>query len=99
MGEYVININWSRGGGGGGRSSGSGNKQKTYLDGHSLLPAVVLGRIFDQNSVAPDNFYSSYDLQTEDGQTTKQWQIIQQGIVLSQANHFFWSKQGIGTRT
>lgn len=89
MGEYVININWSRGGGGGGRSSGGGKKQKTYLDGHSLLPAAVLGRKFNENSLTPDNFYSSYDLQTEDGQTTKQWQIIQQGIVLSQANHFF----------
>ena len=88
MGEYVININWSRGGGGG-RSGGSGKKLKTYLDGHSLLPAAVLGRKFNENSLTPDNFYSSYDVQTEDGQTTKQWQIIQQGIVLSQANHFF----------
>lgn len=32
MGEYVININWRRGGGGG-RSSGSGKKLKTYLNG------------------------------------------------------------------
>lgn len=87
MGEYVININWGRGGGGG-RSSGSGKKLKTYLDGHSLLTAAVLGLGFNENSLTPDTFYGSYDLQTEDG-TTKQWQIIQQGIVLNQANHFF----------
>lgn len=97
MGEYVININWSRGGGKG--RDGSEKKLKTYLNGHSLLPAAVLAGTFNQNSVAPDNFYGIYDLQAEDGQTAKQWQIIQQGIVLSQANHFFWSKQGIGTRT
>ena len=70
MGEYVININWSRGGGG--RSSGSGKKQKTYLDGHSLLPAAVLGYAFDENSVAPDTFYGSSDFQDGEGQTVKQ---------------------------
>lgn len=89
MGEYVININWSRGGGGGGRSSGSGKKQKTYLDGHSLLPAAVPGRIFDQNSVTPDNFYGSTDYLTGDGQERKEWLKIQQGVVLSQTNRFF----------
>ena len=88
MGEYVININWSRGGGGG-RSSGSGNKQKTYLDGHSLLPAAVLGRIFDQNSVSPDTFYGSSDYLTGDNQERKEWQKIQQGVVLSQVHRFF----------
>lgn len=89
MGEYVININWSRGGGGGGRSSGSGNKQKTYLDGHSLLPAAVLGRIFDQNSVSPDTFYGFSDIQDGDGQEARKWQKIQQGVVLSQVHRFF----------
>lgn len=98
MGEYVININWGRGGGGG-RSSGSGNKQKTYLDGHSLLPAAVLGRIFNQNSVAPDTFYGSADYLTGDGQERKEWQKIQQGVVLSQVHRFFWSKESIGTKT
>ena len=96
MGEYVININWN--GGGGGRSSGSGNKQKTYLDGHSLLPAAVLGRVFDQNSVAPDTLYGINDIDGG-GQTTKHWEIIQQGVVLSQVNRFFWSRQRVGTKT
>ena len=99
MGEYVININWNKGGGGGGRSSGSGKKQKTYLDGHSLLPAAVLGRIFDQNSVAPDTFYGFSDIQGGDGQEAREWQKIQQGVVLSQVHRFFWSKNTIGTRT
>lgn len=67
MGEYVININWGRGGGGG-RSSGSENKQKTYLDGHSLLPAAVLGSTFDENSVAPDTLYGIKEFLTEDNQ-------------------------------
>ena len=99
MGEYVININWGRGGGGGKGRGGSEKKLKTYLDGKSLLPAAVLGRKFNENSLTPDTHYGISDFTTEDGQTTKQWQIIQQGIVLSQANHFFWSRQGIGTRT
>lgn len=98
MGEYVININWSRGGGGG-RSSGSGKKQKTYLDGHSLLPAAVLGRIFDQNSVAPDTWYGFSDIQGGGGQEVREWQKIQQGVVLSQVHRFFWSKERIGTKT
>lgn len=89
MGEYVININWGRGGGGGGRSSGSGNKQKTYLDGHSLLPAAVLGRIFDQNSVAPDTFYGSADYLTGDNQEVSQWLKMQQGAVLNIHHRFF----------
>lgn len=89
MGEYVININWSRGGGGGGRSSGSGKKQKTYLDGHSLLPAAVLGRTFDQNSVAPDTFYGSSDYLTGDNQEVSQWLKMQQGAVLDIHHHFF----------
>ena len=88
MGEYVININWSKGGGGG-KSSGSGKKLKTYLDGHSLLPAAVLGRIFDQNSVAPDTFYGSADSLTGDGQERKEWLKMQQGVVLSQVHRFF----------
>ncbi len=98
MGEYVININWSGGGSGKG-TGGSRNKQKTYLDGHSLLPAVVLGRIFDENSVAPDTFYGMNDIQDGEGQIIKQWQKIQQGVVLSQVNRFFSSKESIGTRS
>lgn len=88
MGEYVININWSRGGGGG-RSSGSGNKQKTYLDEHSLLPAAVLGSTFDQNSVSPDTLYGSPDYLTGDGQEIKEWVKMQQGVVLSLVHRFF----------
>lgn len=86
MGEYVININWN---GGKGSGKGSGNKLKTYLDGHSLLPAAVLSGVFDQNSVAPNTFYGFNDIQDGEGQITKQWQIIQQGVVLSQVNRFF----------
>lgn len=89
MGEYVININWSRGGGGGGSRGGSGKKQKTYLDGHSLLPAAVLGRIFDQNSVAPDTLYGSSDFLTGDNQEVSQWLKIQQGAVLDIHHRFF----------
>ena len=88
MGEYVININWSRGGGGG-RSSGSGNKQKTYLDEYSLLPAAVLGSTFDQNSVSPDTLYGSPDYLTGDGQEIKEWVKMQQGVVLSLVHRFF----------
>ena len=84
MGEYVININWG-GGGGGSRDK----KLKTYLNGTSLLPAAVLGRVFDENSVVPDTFYGSSDYLTGDGQERKEWQKIQQGVVLSQAKHFF----------
>lgn len=97
MGEYVININWGRGGGKG--RDGSEKKLKTYLDGHSLLPAAVLGRIFDQNSVAPNTLYGINDIQDGGGQTTKHWEIIQQGVILSQVNRFFSSKQRIGTKT
>lgn len=82
MGEYVININWGRGG-------GSGKKQKTYLDGHSLLPAAVLDSIFDENSVAPDTFYGSSDFLTADNQEVSQWLKIQQGAVLGIHHHFF----------
>ena len=67
MGEYVININWN-----GGKGSGSGNKLKTYLNGTSLLPAAVLGRVFDENSVAPDTFYGMNDMKTGDGEIVKQ---------------------------
>lgn len=97
MGEYVININWGRGGGKG--RDGSEKKLKTYLDGKSLLPAVVLGRMFDENSVKPDTLYGINDIQDGGGQTTKHWEIIQQGVVLSQVKRFFSSKESIGTRT
>ena len=90
MGEYVININWSRGG---------GSKTNTYQKGTSLLPAAVLAGTFNQNSVSPDTFYGSADYLTGDGQERKEWQKIQQGVVLSQVHRFFWSKEGIGTKT
>ena len=90
MGEYVININWSKGG---------GSKTNTYQKGTSLLPAAVLAGTFDQNSVAPDTFYGSADYLTGDGQERKEWQKIQQGVVLSQVHRFFWSKESIGTKT
>ena len=80
MGEYVININWSKGG---------GSKTNTYQKGTSLLPAAVLAGTFDQNSVAPDTFYGSSDYLTADGQERKEWQKIQQGVVLSQVHRFF----------
>lgn len=67
MGEYVININWS-----GGKGRDSGKKLKTYLNGTSLLPAAVLGRVFDENSTTPDTFYGMNDLRDEEGQTLKQ---------------------------
>lgn len=85
MGEYVININWK----GGKRSGDSSKKLKTYLNGTSLLPAAVLGRVFDENSTTPDTFYGMNDIQDGEGQIMKQWQKIQQGVVLSQAKHFF----------
>lgn len=81
MGEYVININWSRGGG--------GSKTNTYQKGTSLLPAAILGGVFDQNSVAPDTFYGSEDYLTGDNQERKEWIKIQQGVVLNQVHHFF----------
>ena len=84
MGEYVININWK-----GGKGRDSGKKLKTYLNGTSLLPAAVLSRVFDENSVAPDTFYGANDIQTGDGEIVKQWQKIQQGVVLSQVHRFF----------
>ena len=80
MGEYVININWNRGG---------GSKTNTYQKGTSLLPAAVLAGTFDQNSVAPDTFYGSADSLTGDGQERKEWLKIQQGVVLSQVHRFF----------
>ena len=67
MGEYVININWK-----GGKGSGDGNKLKTYLNGTSLLPAAVLGHVFDENSITPDTLYGMNDLRDEEGQTLKQ---------------------------
>lgn len=75
MGEYVININWSRGG---------GSKTNTYQKGTSLLPAAVLAGTFDQNSVSPDTLYGF-----SDGQEAREWQKIQQGVVLSQVHRFF----------
>lgn len=87
MGEYVININWSRGGGGGSR--GEGSKLKTYQKGTSLLPAAVLAGTFNQNSVSPDTFYGSADYLTGDNQERKEWLKIQQGVVLSQVHRFF----------
>ena len=81
MGEYVININW-----GGGRS---GSKTNTYQKGTSLLPAAVLAGTFNQNSVAPDTFYGFSDIQGGDGQEAREWQKIQQGVVLSQVHRFF----------
>lgn len=80
MGEYVININWNGGG---------GSKTNTYQKGTSLLPAAVLADTFDQNSVSPDTFYGSADYLTGDGQERKEWQKIQQGVVLSQVHRFF----------
>lgn len=71
MGEYVININWSKGGGGG-RSSGSGDRLKTYQKGTSLLPAAVLAGTFNQNSVTPDTFYGFSDIQGGDGQEARE---------------------------
>ena len=90
MGEYVININWSKGG---------GSKTNTYQKGTSLLPAAVLAGTFDQNSVSPDTFYGFSDIQGGDGQEREEWQKIQQGVVLSQVHRFFWSKERIGTKT
>ena len=90
MGEYVININWSRGG---------GSKTNTYQKGTSLLPAAVLAGTFNQNSVSPDTFYGFSDIQDGDGQEARKWQKIQQGVVLSQVHRFFWSKESIGTRS
>ena len=90
MGEYVININWSKGG---------GSKTNTYQKGTSLLPAAVLAGTFDQNSVSPDTFYGFSDIQGGDGQEAREWQKIQQGVVLSQVHRFFWSKERIGTKT
>ena len=85
MGEYVININWN----GGKRNGGREKKLKTYLDGHSLLPAAVLGRVFDENSVIPDTLYGFSDIQGGNGQEVREWQKIQQGVVLSQVHRFF----------
>ena len=90
MGEYVININWSRGG---------GSKTNTYQKGTSLLPAAVLAGTFNQNSVSPDTFYGFSDIQGGDGQEAREWQKIQQGVVLNQVHRFFWSKERIGTKT
>lgn len=81
MGEYVININWSRGGG--------GSKTNTYQKGTSLLPAAVLAGTFNQNSITPDTFYGFSDIQGGDGQEAREWQKIQQGVVLSQVHRFF----------
>ena len=88
MGEYVININWSRGGGGGGSKSES-SKLKTYQKGTSLLPAAVLAGTFNQNSITPDTFYGFSDIQGGDGQEAREWQKIQQGVVLNQVHRFF----------
>lgn len=90
MGEYVININWSRGG---------GSKTNTYQKGTSLLPAAVLAGTFNQNSVSPDTFYGFSDIQGGDSQEAREWQKIQQGVVLSQVHRFFWSRESIGTKT
>lgn len=92
MGEYVININWSGGKG----SDDRDKKLKTYLNGTSLLPAAALDRVFDENSITPDTFYGMNNIQ--DG-TTKKWEIIKQGVVLSQVNRFFWSRQRVGTKS
>ena len=98
MGEYVININWNgRSGGGGSKSESS--KLKTYQKGTSLLPAAVLAGTFNQNSITPDTLYGFSDIQGGDGQGTREWQKIQQGVVLSQVHRFFWSKESIGTKT
>lgn len=70
MGEYVININWSRGGGGGSR--GEGSKLKTYQRGTSLLPAAILAGTFNQNSVTPDTLYGTQDIITEENQELNQ---------------------------
>ena len=84
MGEYVININWK-----GGKGSGDEEKKlKTYLHGTSLLPAAMLYR-FNENSVKPDTLYGFSNIQDEDGEIVKQWEKIYQGVVLSQAKHFF----------
>lgn len=80
MGEYVININWSGGKG----SSGKGNTTPT-----AFLAGAAISRIFDENSVAPDTLYGVNNVYDEEGQTVKQWQIIQQEAVLSQVNRFF----------
>lgn len=80
MGEYVININWG---------SGGGSKTNTYQKGTSLLPAAVLAGTFNQNSVSPDTFYGFSDIQGGDGQEAREWQKIQQGVVLSQVHRFF----------
>lgn len=90
MGEYVININWN-----GGKGSGSKGNTNPF----AFLAGAATSRIFDENSVKPDTFYGINNVQDGEGQTTKQWQIIQQGVVLSQVKRFFKSKESIGTKT
>lgn len=90
----VININWN-----GGRSKSKSSKLKTYQKGTSLLPAAVLAGTFNQNSITPDTLYGINNVYDEEGQITKKWEKIQQGVVLSQVHRFFWSKESIGTRS
>lgn len=87
MGEYVININWS-----------GGSKRKT--NPYAFLAGAGIKHILDENSVKPDTLSGINSIQDEEGEeTTKQWKIIQQGVVLKHVDRFFWSKTGIGTRT
>lgn len=93
MGEYVININWGKGGGGG-RSSGSGDRLKSYGNGSRLLPLSYLINNDEETPLTPNTFYGMEEVR--DG--VNKFTITNQGELLKQRGIFFFRNRTIGDK-